>query len=69
MVDRAPQDMAEADELLVLNRVAAFVARKTEAQAELVESQSTMRAMVDRIYAGVPTKMMGSTFHPQQRGS
>ena len=70
LLDRAQQDMAEADELVILNRVAAFVARKTEAQAALVESQSMMRAMVERVYAGVPTDTMGGTqLHPLQRSS
>ena len=55
LIDRVQQDMVEADELVILNRVAAFVARKAEARAELVESQSTMRAMVERVYAGTPT--------------
>jgi hypothetical protein len=70
LIDRAQQDMAEADELVVLTRVAAFVARKTEAQTELIESQSTMRAMVEWIYAGVPTHTMGGNVaHPLQRSS
>ena len=64
-IDGVAHEPMEVDELVILNRVASFVARKTEAQAELTDSQSTMRAMFDLIYSGSPTQtMVGEMIHP-----
>ena len=65
LINGTAHGLNESTELVILNRVAAFVLRRGEAQTELAESQSTMRAMVERIYGGFRYQNMdGETVHP-----
>ena len=58
-IDGAIHGLVEADELVILNRVAAFIGRRAEAQKELAEGTRQMRDMVELIYSGKPRETMG----------
>lgn len=59
LIDGVAHGLTEADELVILNRAAAFILRRGEAQRELGEGQRQMREMLELIYSGKPAETMG----------
>jgi hypothetical protein len=58
-MDRMLHSLAEADELVILNRAAAFIQRRGEAQKELAAGQRTMRDLLELVYSGKLAETMG----------
>ena len=65
--DGAPLGLAEADELVILSRVATFIQRRVQAQKDLKAGQRPMKDMLELIYSGAPKATTGGkTVHPMQ---